>query len=370
MSYSPDETAAQIFAEQTWLQGALLSGVGYGVVLALFWLCFRTLWKRIKVKDANHRRNVFFLLYSCVMFMLGSLFMGSNSDFTQLAYINQRNFPGGPAAFEEQMFSIGPDEIANVSFVLANWLADSLMVWRCILIYRDCGTSPWIVVAFPGLMLVASFALGVLFLLQISSPASSPYQVAGTSVNYTFPYFSLSLAINIIVTIMIVIRLLLFRRHIIRVLGPGHITDHTSIAAMIVESASLYSIFSLLFLIPFAANNPVSNVFLQALGEAQFIAPLLIIYREARGRGWLSSPSTMSSMSSKGTNSNAIRLGRFSDIVFATQHAQPTHRSSVSTTDIIIHEGTNAPDKGDETIAMTRQRTTDNSVHVDIEEVT
>ncbi|KAH7918947.1 hypothetical protein BV22DRAFT_1100026 [Leucogyrophana mollusca] len=343
MSYSPSETASQLYAEETWLQGALLTGVGYGIVLALFWLCFRTLWKRIKVKDANYRRNVFFLVYASVMFILGSLFMGSNCDFTQLAYINQRNFPGGPAAFEEQMFSIGADEIANVSFVLANWLADSLMVWRCILIYRDCGTSPWIVVAFPGLMLLASFVLGVLFLLQISSPASSPYQVTGTSINYTFPYLSLSLAINIVVTIMIVIRLLIFRRRMTRILGPGHITDHTSVAAMIVESASLYSLFSLMFLIPFAAKNPVSNTFLQTLGEAQFVAPLLIIYREAQGRGWLSSPSTMSSTTSKGS-SNAIRLGRFSDIVFATQHAPPTRRSSVSTAEVVVPE--NEPEDG------------------------
>lgn len=123
------DTPAQFSAEQAWLSGALITGMGYGIVTALFWLCFHALWNRLKRKDTSYRRNLFFLLYVCVQFVFGSLFLGSNSKFTQLAFVNYRGFPGGPSAYEEQMFSIGIDEIANVSYVLANWLADSLLVW-------------------------------------------------------------------------------------------------------------------------------------------------------------------------------------------------------------------------------------------------
>ncbi|KAH7883134.1 hypothetical protein F5I97DRAFT_1815580 [Phlebopus sp. FC_14] len=329
MSYSPNETAAQLYAEKTWLAGAIMTGAGYGVDLALFWLCFRTLWYRTKSKDADYRRNMFFLAYVCIMFVFGSLFIGSNSQFTQLAFINDRNFPGGPSAWENQMFSIGVDEISNVSFVLANWLADSLLVWRCAIIYRDCGTSPWLVLVLPGLMQLASYALGVLFLAQISTPSSSPYFNAGNDVNYTFPYFSVSLAINIIVSILIAIRLFVYRRRLIKVLGPEHATENTSAVAMIVESASIYSTFSLLFLIPFAIQNPVSNTFLQVLGEAQLIAPLLIIYREAQGKGWMSSAS--STASSTSNNVNAIRLAQFSDIRFTSEHVR---RESINSVDL------------------------------------
>lgn len=129
MSYTPDESAAQLFAEQAWLAGALITGTGYGIVMALFWLCFRALWNRLKCKDPSRGRNLFFLLYVCAQFVFGSLFLASNSKFTQLAFINYRGFPGGPSAYEQQMFSIGVDEIGNVSYVLANWLADSLLVW-------------------------------------------------------------------------------------------------------------------------------------------------------------------------------------------------------------------------------------------------
>ncbi|KAF9234400.1 hypothetical protein BU15DRAFT_79083 [Melanogaster broomeanus] len=73
------------------------------------------------------------------------------------------------------------DEILNVALVLSNWLADSLLVWRC--------------------AILTFYVLGTFFLVQISSPSSSPYFNSSTSVNWTLPYFFISLAINIIVTI-------------------------------------------------------------------------------------------------------------------------------------------------------------------------
>ncbi|KAG2132048.1 hypothetical protein DEU56DRAFT_953015 [Suillus clintonianus] len=179
ISNAPDESPAQLYTEKTWLAGSILTGVGYGVVLALFWLCLRSLWHRTRVKDADYTRNCFFLGYVCVMFPPGSLFMDSNPQFTQLAFINDRNYPGGPSTWEVEMFSISLDEISNVSFVLADWCSTALMAWRCAIIYRNCGTF-----------------LGILFLYQISSPLSSPYYATGTTMNFTFPYFFFELTVN------------------------------------------------------------------------------------------------------------------------------------------------------------------------------
>jgi hypothetical protein len=122
-----------------------------------------------------------------------------------------------------------------------------------------------------------SSVLGILFLYQISSPLSSPYSAAGTTTNFTLPYFFFELATNIIVTILIVLRLYFYRLHMKQaLLGPGHVAEHTSVESMIVESAAIYSTFSLLFLIPFALKSPVANVFMQVLGEAQVSIIVLI----------------------------------------------------------------------------------------------
>ena len=79
----------------------------------------------------------------------------------------------------------------------------------------------------------------------------------------------MSLSLNISMTIAICARLLFYRRRITRVLGKNHGTQYTSVAAMIIESSFLYSAFSLLFLIPFALNNPIQNAFIQLMGEIQ-----------------------------------------------------------------------------------------------------
>lgn len=53
------------------------------------------------------------------------------------------------------------------------------------------------------------------------------------------------------------------------ILGTEHGSQYTGVAAMIVESAVLYSAFSLCFLIPFVLGNPIQNTFIQMLGEVQ-----------------------------------------------------------------------------------------------------
>ncbi|KAG2353811.1 hypothetical protein BDR07DRAFT_1553702 [Suillus spraguei] len=298
-----------------------MTGVGYGVVFALF-----SLWHRTRVKDADYTRNCFFLVYICVMFTLGSLFFGSNSQFTQLAFIDDRNFPGGPSAWEVDMFSISVDEISNVSFVLADWCATALMVWRCVIIYRDCGHCPWPILVLLGTMLLLSFGKYAWHPLSSSnsSPLSSPYSAAGTSVNFTFPYFFFELATNIVVTILIVLRLYFYRRHMKEsLLGPGHVAEHTSVESIIVESAAIYSTFSLLFFDPIRDEESCCQRVYASAWRGSTHCPFLIIFREAQGNGWISS--ALSAASSSRT------AFQFSDIEFTSRHL---HNQGLKSTDV------------------------------------
>ncbi|CCM06167.1 uncharacterized protein FIBRA_08408 [Fibroporia radiculosa] len=285
-SWVPDEPSSTLYDEKTWLQGAILTGVGYGINVTLFVQCFHALLaKRPGAEGA--RKRAFYLAYISAMFVLASLFVGACSEMTQLSFIQYRNIPGGPSMYENVEFSIPADEAGNVSFVLTNWFADALMVWRCSVIYRGGRFPPWLAIAFPCLMYAAEIVIGLLFLIQVSAPSGSPYLTgAAGAINWTLPYLCIAVSLNVIVTIMIVARLLLYRYRISRVLGPRHGSHYTGIAAMIVESAALYSAFALLLIIPFGMNNSLANVFLQSLSQVQVIAPLLIIYRVAQGKSW------------------------------------------------------------------------------------
>ncbi|KAH7928341.1 hypothetical protein BV22DRAFT_1044714 [Leucogyrophana mollusca] len=307
MSYSPNESPAQLFAEGTWLQGAIVTGVCYGVVVVLFLMCCQSLWRRINSRDIGYKKNMFFLAYVIFIFALGTIYMAFNSQITQLGFINNREYPGGPADFESNTSS----PPLNSAFVLSNWCADAMMIWRCIVVYRDSRFSP-AVILFGGIMLLASV---------VSSPAQDA--TGWMSFSFLFPYLSVSLAINVIVSILTAGRLLYHRRRISRVLGPGHGALYTSFAAMIVESAAVYSVVSLLYLIPYAVNSPLANAFMQILGEAQIIAPLLIIYRVAEGKAWSQNHTTQALATTMDTS---LRMRRMSH--GAPAHPLPNGRSS------------------------------------------
>ncbi|EIM80872.1 uncharacterized protein STEHIDRAFT_142727 [Stereum hirsutum FP-91666 SS1] len=283
MSSSLDETSEQIFTEKSFLQGALLAGVAYGTEVTLFAMTF---WHLLRTRSGvNSKRKYIFLAYISVIFILGTLFYASNAQFTQLAFIDNRNITGGPGVYEETSFSIPIDELGNVCAIMSTWLCDALLLWRFYVIYNT-GRALWAIMFFPSLLFLGSFVTGLLFLLEVS--ASSPWSPGSpaASINWTIPFFSLSLSLNIILTIAITLRLLVFRRNIVSAMGTSHGSQYASIAAMIVESDAIFSTFSLLFLVPFAMNNPLNEVFFQALSGVQIIATLLIMFRVAQGKSW------------------------------------------------------------------------------------
>ncbi|KXN82729.1 hypothetical protein AN958_02221 [Leucoagaricus sp. SymC.cos] len=282
--WRPDESSADIFAEHTWLQGAFLGAIAFGIEFILYVMTCFFLWKlRTPI---NNRQNLFFIFYITVIFTLSVLYVAGLFQFTQLSFIDGRNIPGGPAQFENVMFSLPIDMLANVIMVLNSWLCDIINVWRCFVIYKGCRVPSWVVNMIPILLYFGSVAFGILFLKQVGTVSQSPWDSSG--INFTIPYYAMSLALNIIITILIVLRLLVYRHRIVKAMGKGHGSQYTSLAAIIVESAAIYSTFALLFLIPFALNSPVSQLFLQGLSMVQGLSTFLIIFRVATGKGWSS----------------------------------------------------------------------------------
>ena len=94
--------------------------------------------------------------------------------------------------------------------------------------------------------------------------------VTFTSEWATLPYFSLSLALNIILTFMIVIRLVLHVRTSRNALGVSGIGGLCNpIVTMLVESCALYSVSLVLIIGPWAAGNPIVEFFVFILPQTQ-----------------------------------------------------------------------------------------------------
>jgi len=151
--WGPNEPASTVLAEEAWLQGALVAAVAYGVLLVLFYQCFYLLLKQ--TRRSNFKAKVPFLLIVFLIFMLGTFFTGSNFKFTQQAFIEDRNYPGGPNAYE----NLPSANLGTISYVILQWLCDALLLWRYMMIYKGCIVPAWILMTPPIIVYLGSFGM-------------------------------------------------------------------------------------------------------------------------------------------------------------------------------------------------------------------
>ena len=93
-------------------------------------------------------------------------------------------------------------------------------------------------------------------------------------------FYSISLSLNIILTLMIVIRLVLHGRNTFAVTTSGSPTGlgnlYKTIATMLIESCALFAVSSLLLIVPWAVGSPSTFLFSPIFAEIQvraFIRP-------------------------------------------------------------------------------------------------
>ena len=125
-SWAPDEDPQTLFSERCWLQGTIVCAVAYGIVISLYLSSFRHLMH--KRNRAEFKNRLPLLIYITITFLLSTLYMISQAAFTQMAFIDDRDYPGGPSAFENNEFSIPVDDVGNTAFILTSWLSDALVV--------------------------------------------------------------------------------------------------------------------------------------------------------------------------------------------------------------------------------------------------
>ena len=104
----------------------------------------------------------------------------------------------------------------------------------------------------------------------------------------SLPYFSISLSLDILLTIMIVARLILHTRNTRTALGMSGIGGLCkAIIMMLVESCALYAVNSLLLIGTLGAGNVVSTLFITVIGEIQVRAS-----PQPQSLDWLSDAAT------------------------------------------------------------------------------
>ncbi|KAI5119328.1 hypothetical protein M0805_000558 [Coniferiporia weirii] len=277
----PGESAADLWEERSNFAGVVLSSVAYGVHLTLYFFVLHHLIKYPTSRSASGAKAKVswgLVAYITWNFILGTFGIAGEARFNQLTFIDARNYPGGPNAFVAAQYGDVVNIFATAAYVVLNWFADGLVIYRFWLIYN----FNYYVALIPCLLLLGSFTMGVILLFQLTQPDANLWST--TAVNFGIPYWSISAGLNVLVTSLIVARLFLIRARTRAVLSTHHARTYTSVAAMLVESAALYSATALLFVVTYAKNSQVQNLVLPVLGQVQAVSPLLIMWRVARGQ--------------------------------------------------------------------------------------
>ena len=111
--------------------------------------------------------------------------------------------------------------------------------------------------------------MGIIYTYVNSRPGSGVFDAA--AFNIGLAYFSISPSLNILLTLMIVIRLAMHRRNIQNAMGTLHTASglYNAIVTMLIESCALYAVSSVLYIGPWGAGNHIADIFFPILSETQ-----------------------------------------------------------------------------------------------------
>lgn len=112
--------------------------------------------------------------------------------------------------------------------------------------------------------------MGILFIYETMQPAYITDRDS-IGINITISYYSISISLNVLLTLMIVIRLVLYSRNIRKATGAtsGVGGIYKAVVTTLVESSALYAVAFLLYIGPWAANSYLALVFSPVLGGIQ-----------------------------------------------------------------------------------------------------
>lgn len=93
--------------------------------MTLFFLCFAALWKG---RARSPKFSYGMIAFISGMFILGSIGNAAQMRLVEQAYIDSRNYPGGPGAYETYYGSVLASVMSTGAYIVNSWFADGLLV--------------------------------------------------------------------------------------------------------------------------------------------------------------------------------------------------------------------------------------------------
>ncbi|KAG6372173.1 hypothetical protein JVT61DRAFT_7965 [Boletus reticuloceps] len=244
--------------------GIQLCNILYGVEVYLY---FKTMYIFLASGRARQKSDLFYALFSTVMFSMITIFVALVWAINQAGYIVDQNHPLRRVAFAYL------DVSGSVSVAL-QLLTDALMIYRCRIVWDSLRAS-----LFPS-----SCALGIMFVWIRAVTYTNPFEEQSATISLA--YYTISVSLTTILTCMICARLVYYGRLMKKHLGQEHAAPYFSTVMLLVESMLPYSLAGIALLVSFVAGSPAAFTILLVFGFMMCISPQMLILRVAAGRAW------------------------------------------------------------------------------------
>ncbi|OJT11895.1 hypothetical protein TRAPUB_11541 [Trametes pubescens] len=310
--------------------GNNFNAILYGVELVLYFMTVRAMFNKKTRQTRSARSNTFFLFFSTALLCLNTVFVATEAVFGEEMWIVNKDYPGGQDAYLNDFASVWYQTFGTAASIALNLLSDGLLIYRCFIVWSDIR-----IVIFPILLYLGTFSVGIAQLVVSGQPKSNYF--LGLAHTLGVSYTSCVISLNLIVSGLICGCIVFRSRNIARQVGHDVGRDYVTAAAIIVESAALYALTGVAYLVAFAINSQLEVFFLSVYVMMTCIAPQMIILRVVRGRAWTRNTSAMTSTNLEFTHSAQAATATQLEFDAADKHAEfvATQQSNASTVDVV-----------------------------------
>ncbi|EIW52672.1 uncharacterized protein TRAVEDRAFT_53114 [Trametes versicolor FP-101664 SS1] len=251
----------------------------YGVELVLYFASVGLILQNRRGGTGGKRSDRLFLSLSTGLLAMITIYVAVQSVFGEEMWIVNADYPGGSGQYLADNAAVWYQTLGSAASIVLNLMSDGLLMYRTFVVWSD-----WRVIVFPGILYLASAALGILTCYVSGTPNSDFF--LGKAADIALSYSTVVIGLNVTCSALICGRILFVARRMEATLGRDVSRTYTGAASLIIESMLPYTLFGIAYVVTLGLNSPYSIFFLSVYVMFTCVSPQMIILRVLMGRGW------------------------------------------------------------------------------------
>ncbi|KAI0928016.1 hypothetical protein AcW2_004164 [Taiwanofungus camphoratus] len=261
--------------EKAELIGAFTETLAYGAYLMVVVRCLSVLRKR-STKDPS---SWYLPLTTALLFITITMHLVTDIARAVEAFTGDESNPLHPAEYYADLPSFA-SAFKTIVYTTVTVLSDAFIVYRAFIVWN----RSYAIIALPFLLFLADTAMGytAAYSVTLIKPGETFHAIQ--LARRTQAFYSLTLSLNVICTILIAIKIWTIQRQTsLHVASSGSTTSLSRVATIVVESCAIYSALLFVLIGTYARNSPAMFIILDTTAPIIGIVFSSVIVRIGKG---------------------------------------------------------------------------------------